>query len=199
MWWWEVEYPQADGTTIKSANEIHVPVAQPVEIHLTTRNVIHSFWVPTLHGKMDLIPGRTNRITIQMDETGVVRCQCAEFCGLQHTLMSFWVVAHPPDEFDAWMEAQRRPAVEPGIPELARGRDAFQASGCGSCHRICGLEEGAAKAGGDIWSGPHPYRIAPVLGGRDATERCWSSCRLDRRVAADKAGQPDALVPSSGR
>lgn len=161
MWWWEVEYPQADGSTVKSANEIHVPVSQPVEIYLTTRDVIHSFWVPTLHGKMDLIPGRTNKITIQMDEPGVVRGQCAEFCGLQHTLMSFWVVAHPPDEFNAWMEAQRRLAVEPSTPELARGRDAFLASGCGSCHQIRGLEEGAAKAGGEI--GPDLTHIGSRL------------------------------------
>jgi len=161
MWWWKVEYPLADGGSVKSANEIHVPVGHPVEIHLTTQDVIHSFWVPTLHGKMDLIPGRTNRITIQMDEPGVVRGQCAEFCGLQHTLMSFWVVAHPPDEFDAWMEAQRLPAVEPGTPELARGRDAFLASGCGSCHRVRGLEEGETKAGGEI--GPDLTHIGSRL------------------------------------
>jgi len=150
MWWWEVGYPQSDGSTVKSANEIHVPAGRPVEIHLTSRDVIHSFWVPTLHGKMDLIPGRTNRITIQMDEPGTVRGQCAEFCGLQHALMSFWVVAHSPDEFDAWMEAQRRSVSEPPTPELARGRDAFLASGCGSCHHVRGLEEGPAKAGGEI-------------------------------------------------
>lgn len=161
MWWWEVEYPQADGSTVKSANEIHVPAGQPVEIHLTTRDVIHSFWVPTLHGKMDLIPGRTNRITIQMDEPGVVRGQCAEFCGLQHTLMSFWVVAHPPEEFNAWIEAQRRPAVEPATPELVRGRDAFLAAGCGSCHQIRGIAEGSANAGGEI--GPDLTHIGSRL------------------------------------
>jgi cytochrome c oxidase subunit II len=144
--WWEAEYPLEDGGNVKSANEIHIPAGWPVEILLTTRGVVHSFCVPTLHGKMDLIPGRTNRITIQMDEPGPVRGQCAEFCGLQHTLMSLWVVAHPPEEFDAWIEAQRRSAVEPAAPELVRNRDAFWPQAAGPATRYAELRKALPRS-----------------------------------------------------
>jgi len=101
QWWWEVRYP---GRAISLRNELHIPVGSPVDIHLTTADVIHSFWVPRLGGKLDTIPGRTNILRLQADEAGLYRGQCAEFCGLHHAHMQFTVTAHPPEEFARWLE-----------------------------------------------------------------------------------------------
>jgi cytochrome c oxidase subunit 2 len=112
--------------------------------------VIHSFWVPSLHGKMDLIPGHVNRLTFTPREPGTMRGQCAEFCGAQHAWMAFHVVALEPAAFDEWLDRQRRPAAEPATPWLAAGRDAFVTYGCGSCHRVHGLEEADGDLGPDL-------------------------------------------------
>lgn len=107
QWWWEVRYPhnsaEADGA-ITLRNELHIPVGMPVDIHLTTADVIHSFWVPRLGGKLDAIPGRTNILRLQADEAGLYRGQCAEFCGLHHAHMQFTVKAHSPEEFARWLQ-----------------------------------------------------------------------------------------------
>jgi cytochrome c oxidase subunit II len=146
MWWWEVVYHGHPDGPVVSANEIHLPVGRPVELHLATRDVIHSLWIPPLHGKMDLIPGRTNVLTVQADKPSVMRGQCAEFCGAQHALMAFWVVAHPLDEFDSWLADQARPALPPQTPPQEDGSGIFLSAGCNSCHVIRGLE-GAQGAG----------------------------------------------------
>jgi cytochrome c oxidase subunit 2 len=139
QWWWEVRYldPTPDRIA-ETANEIHIPVGEPIKIKLTSRDVIHSFWVPNLHGKMDMIPGQTNYMWLQADEPGVFRGQCAEFCGLQHTFMGFLVVAQPPAEFEAWLERQRRPALQPTTPLQARGQEVFLSTACTLCHAIRG-------------------------------------------------------------
>ncbi len=100
QWWWEIRYPDS-GITLR--NEIHIPANTPVDIHLTTADVIHAFWVPRLGGKLDAIPGRTNILRLQADEPGVYRGQCAEFCGLHHAHMQFTVEAHAPQDFSAWL------------------------------------------------------------------------------------------------
>lgn len=105
QWWWQVRYPD---TAIELRNEIHIPVGQPVDIHLTTADVIHSFWVPRLGGKLDTIPGRTNVLRLQADQPGRYRGQCAEFCGMNHAHMQFTVEAHPPEAFEQWLEARTR-------------------------------------------------------------------------------------------
>lgn len=151
MWWWEVRYLDDEGgLDFVTANEIRAPVGRPVEVILTTADVIHSFWVPNLHGKMDLIPGHVNRLAFTPREPGVMRGQCAEFCGAQHTWMAFHVVALEPAAFDEWLERQRRPALEPATPQLAAGRDAFVAYGCGSCHRVRGLDGADGDLGPDL-------------------------------------------------
>jgi cytochrome c oxidase subunit 2 len=104
QWWWEVRYPDT-GITLR--NELHIPVGQPVDIHLTTADVIHAFWVPRLGGKLDAIPGRTNVLRLQADRPGSYRGQCAEFCGMNHAHMQFTVEAHPPEAFDQWLETYR--------------------------------------------------------------------------------------------
>src|SRR5215216_8092241 len=109
-WWWEVKYPDQGVTT---ANEIHIPVDVPVQVQLQSADVIHSFWIPELHGKMDLIPTRINNITLKADKVGIYRGECAEFCGLQHAHMGFMVVVESQADYDKWIKAQAQPAAAP--------------------------------------------------------------------------------------
>ena len=135
----KVRYPQGMASVdIVTANEIHVPVGERVELTLTSADVIHSFWVPSIAGKMDLVPGRRNRLTIQADREGVYRGQCAEFCGTQHALMALHVVAVTPAAFESWLAREATPARPPSTDALMRGLAAFLAHGCGGCHTIRG-------------------------------------------------------------
>jgi cytochrome c oxidase subunit II len=134
-WWWEVRYP-AQG--IVTANEIHVPSGRPVRLVLTSRDVIHSFWVPQLTVKTDLIPGHTNTTWVQADRPGTYRGQCAEYCGLQHAKMAVLVVAEQPAAFDRWLAAERRPAADAADPLTARGRLTLERTSCAACHTVRG-------------------------------------------------------------
>jgi cytochrome c oxidase subunit 2 len=139
QWWWEARYDHSDPSKIFStANEVHIPVGRPVLFSLRADDVIHSFWVPNLHGKTDLIPGRINTTLLRADAPGIYRGQCAEFCGYQHANMSLLVVADPPDDYTRWEDAQRQPATTPGTPELAAGQRTFETSTCGMCHAVQG-------------------------------------------------------------
>jgi cytochrome c oxidase subunit II len=137
MWWWEVR--NAD-MGIATANELYIPVGEPVRLTITSGDVIHSFWIPQLHGKMDAIPGRANEFWIQADEPGIYRGLCAEFCGLQHANMHFILVAVPPDEYEAWVQRESAPASEPQ-DELSRlGQEVFMTNQCHFCHQVRGTE-----------------------------------------------------------
>lgn len=150
QWWWEVRYPGAvGGRTVETANEIHIPVGAPVKLSLLSHDVIHSFWAPALHGKLDLVPGRSNSFWIQADTVGVYRGQCAEYCGVQHARMIFNVVAHPPAEFAAWLAHQRAPAREPHTTIERRGQEVFLESGCAACHAVRGTPA-LGSAGPDL-------------------------------------------------
>lgn len=138
LFWWEVRYPDLG---IVTANEIHVPVGESTMLEVTSADVIHSFWVPALHGKIDLNPGRTNIFWIQPDRAGIFRGVCAEFCGIQHALMQLLVIAEPRAEFDAWVERHRAPAAQPAAPDVARGLEVFVQGGCHLCHAVTGLSE----------------------------------------------------------
>ena len=143
QWWWEIRYRDTvPGRVFVTANELHVPVGRRVELRLTSTDVIHSFWVPELQGKTDLIPGRENVTWIQADRPGVYGGRCAEYCGMQHTTMGLLVVAQPPEEFEAWAAGQRRSAAEPRDSLAARGREAFLESACALCHRVRGTTAG---------------------------------------------------------
>ncbi len=135
MFWWEAVY---EGQGFTTANEIHIPVGEPVRVNLETADVIHSFWVPQLHGKIEMVPGWTNTMYLEATEPGEYFGKCAEFCGLQHANMEFLVIAQPQDEFSAWLENQRRPAPEP-VDALSReGQQIFLGSACVYCHAVRG-------------------------------------------------------------
>jgi cytochrome c oxidase subunit 2 len=145
QWWWKVQYDnQTAGYIVTTANEIHIPVGRPVLFKLTSNDVIHSFWVPNLHGKTDLIPGHETTTWIRADRAGVFRGQCAEFCGHQHAHMALTVVVESSEQFKTWYDAQLKPAAEPSTPEHTRGRQVFMSSPCVMCHRIGGTDAGGA-------------------------------------------------------
>jgi cytochrome c oxidase subunit 2 len=134
-----VHYLDAEGATrVVGANEIRIPVGRPIEFVLKTRDVIHSFWVPSLAGKLDMIPGHTNAYRFAAERPGIYRGQCAEYCGAQHALMAFYVVAMTGEDFDAWYAREAKPAAEPDTPFLARGKTLFLETGCGACHVVRG-------------------------------------------------------------
>lgn len=137
QFWWRVAYHPADGTAaVLSANEIRLPVGERVEFLLKSTDVIHSFWIPTLGGKMDMIPGRVNRLSLLATKPGTYRGPCAEYCGTSHALMAFTAVAMEPEAFRQWLAARSVPSAGVGLP----GRDLFLRNGCGACHRVSGTE-----------------------------------------------------------
>lgn len=139
MWWWQVRYLDERGEVwFETANEIQIPVGRRIEVRLESTDVIHSFWVPQLAGKIDMIPGRTNRLRFQADAPGVYRGQCAEFCGLQHARMNFLVIAQPEVEFERWSTNQALPAAEPRTELQRAGREVFLGNACFACHAIRG-------------------------------------------------------------
>lgn len=141
QWWWEVRYLQKDSVDfVTTANEIHIPVGRPVELRLESADVIHTFWVPNLAGKRDMIPGKTNTLRIEADRPGLFRGQCNEFCGDQHALMRMLVVSLPEHDFARWLERQRDPARPPENVTLQKGQQAFMSSGCPVCHTIRGTD-----------------------------------------------------------
>jgi cytochrome c oxidase subunit 2 len=147
QWWWEARYDDAEPSRVfVTANELHVPVGRPVIVTLRASDVIHSFWVPSLAGKKDLIPGREATVSFRADRTGTYRGQCAEFCGYQHANMALFVVADPPDEWARWAQRQRAPADEPRTAQELRGRTLFENGTCAMCHAIEGTRAGARRA-----------------------------------------------------
>jgi cytochrome c oxidase subunit II len=147
QWWWEVQYvagPVQEHFT--TANELHIPVGQDIDIELIGTDVMHSFWVPTLHGKEDLVPGQDNFIRLRADQAGTYRGQCAEFCGAQHAHMGMLIIADPPDEYQAWLVNQRKPGVEPQDPEARQGEQVFLSTACALCHSVRGTPAGGGIA-----------------------------------------------------
>ena len=139
QWWWRVQYLRSDGTTVPSANEIRLPRGARTNLELHSADVIHSFWIPSLAGKMDMIPGRITRLAVEPTRTGTFRGQCAEYCGASHALMAFDAIVMEPDAFEAWLDAQAAPASPtPSAPLMQTGRQLFERVGCGACHTVRG-------------------------------------------------------------
>jgi cytochrome c oxidase subunit 2 len=145
QWWWEFQYPDHQ---IVTGNEIHIPVGQPIAIALESVDVIHSFWVPRLGGKQDVVPHRTNHIFFTADEPGMYWGQCVEFCGVQHANMKFRLVAHTPDEFQTWVQSQKA-APQPATGTAQEGQQVFMRSACVGCHTIQGTPA-QGKVGPDL-------------------------------------------------
>jgi cytochrome c oxidase subunit II len=146
QWWWEYAYPDLGVVT---ANELHLPLGRPLRLRIEAPDVIHSFWVPRITGKRDMIPGRVNRLVLEVEEPGIYRGQCAEYCGGPHAWMAFYAVAEEPEAFAAWLEREALPAALPEDPFLARGASLFLDSGCGACHAIRGTAA-AGQLGPDL-------------------------------------------------
>jgi cytochrome c oxidase subunit II len=191
QFWWRVHYVDAEGATgLVSANEIHIPTGRPIEFVLKTRDVIHSFWVPSLAGKLDMIPGHTNTYRFTAERPGVYRGQCAEYCGAQHALMAFYVVAMPQEAFEAWYARQLGPAAEPTVSLLARGKALFLENGCGTCHAVRGtpangrLGPDLSRVGSrlSIAAGTYPNNVGTLAG--------W--------IASAQHLKPGNLMPSFG-
>jgi cytochrome c oxidase subunit 2 len=144
QWWWEVRYEDPSASNIfTTANEIHIPVGVPVTFQLRGGDVIHSFWVPNLMGKKDLIPGKIATVWLQADQPGVYRGQCAEYCGLQHAHMALWIVAEPQEQFNAWHQNQVQTSIAPATDTQRVGQQVFLSSACVMCHAINGTPAGA--------------------------------------------------------
>ena len=145
QWWWEVRYQDPAASNIfTTANEIHIPVGVPVTFQLRATDVIHSFWVPNLMGKKDLIPGKIATVWLQADQPGVYRGQCAEYCGLQHAHMALWIVAEPQEQFNAWHQNQVQTSVAPATDSQRVGQQVFLSSPCVMCHAINGTAAGSS-------------------------------------------------------
>lgn len=145
-WWWEINYPDQGFTT---ANEMHIPVGQPVSVKLTSADVIHSFWVPQLHSKLDMFPGQTNTLWLQADQSGMYLGECGEYCGLQHAKMNFVVVADTPENYAQWLANQQQVPPAPTDSLLKQGQQTFLGSTCVYCHVVRGTNA-SGKLGPDL-------------------------------------------------
>lgn len=141
QWWFEVKYTFAEPSqNVTTATEIHVPVGRAMNVALQSRDVIHSFWIPKLHGKVDMLPERVNHLRLEATEPGIYEGECAEYCGVQHAHMRLRVIAEPPAAYALWLESQRRPAPEPQEARLSLGKRTFEQSACGLCHTVRGSD-----------------------------------------------------------
>jgi cytochrome c oxidase subunit 2 len=184
QWWWRVKYIRPSGEEITLANEIRLPVGEPAEFRLDSDNVIHSFWIPPLGGKMDMIPGRITYLTVRPTRTGIFRGACAEYCGTSHALMVLTAIAEEPPAFRAWLAAEA--AASPGA--AAAGREAFLAEGCGACHTVRGTEA-AGRVGPDL---SHLGARATIGAGTLPMSRA----AIARFIAAPAEVKPGATMPA---
>ena len=184
QWWWEFDYPSAKFVT---ANEMHVPVGQPVVLHITSADVVHSFWVPQLAGKQDANPGQNHDITFTVSRPGVYLGQCAEFCGIEHTFMAIRVVAEPPDQYAAWVRSQQQPAAQPPNSLAVEGDLVFRSQTCGNCHAIVGTPANGI-------AGPNLTHVASraTIGGGVLTN---TPENMQQWLANPQAVKPGVLMP----
>jgi cytochrome c oxidase subunit 2 len=185
QWWWEFRYPR-DGGDVVNANELHIPIGAAIDLELRSNDVIHSFWVPELGGKVDMIPGRVNVLRLYAARAGVYSGQCAEYCGVEHAWMRITVIADSADGYRRWLDEQAAPRAAPsGL--AAEGERVFLLAVCASCHMIRGTSA-AALAGPDLTHVASRNTLgAGVLRNGDATMRAW--------IADPQSIKPAALMP----
>lgn len=190
QWWWQANYARdGDAAGFTVANELHVPVGRPIVISLAAGDVIHSFWVPNLHGKKDLLPGIATTIELRADAAGVYRGQCAEFCGAEHALMAMTIVAEPPERYAAWAARQREPAGAPASALAVRGRQIFEQSPCAGCHTVRGTRA-AGSLGPDL---THLMSRQTLAAGSIPND----AAHLAAWIRDPNAAKPGATMPAS--
>ena len=187
QWWWRVRYETPAGESIELANELHLPVGEPVQFHLDSADVIHAFWIPSLGGKVDMIPGRTNRLRLDPTRTGVYRGVCAEYCGGAHAQMAFYVVVEEREDFERWLDHQASPASPPNDSLTQRGQEVFFTSGCGACHTIRGTEADGVIGPDLTHVGSRESLAGGILPNEPDDFRNW--------LAHPKAIKPDVRMP----
>jgi len=193
QWWWRVSYSTPAGA-VELANELRLPLGQRTDITLTSDNVIHAFWVPSLAGKVDLVPGRRTRISLEPSRTGTFGGVCAEYCGTAHALMGFRVVVMPAEAFAEWLAAQARAASEPATTDAMRGRTLFAKNGCPACHVIRGADPGG-RIGPDLTHVGGRSLLAGVLPNRSDTMVQWLSA--PHRVKPGARMPPFGMLPAA--
>jgi len=188
QYWWRVRYLPSGKAPVELANEIRLPVGEAVEFALDSADVIHSFWIPALAGKMDMIPGRTTRLRLTPTRVGHYRGACAEYCGASHALMTFPVVVQEKAEFERWLAEQAAPARAPREPLGERGRDVFLGNGCGACHGVRGSPADGVIGPDLTHVGGRLSLAAGLLPNRPADFAAW--------VSATKTLKPGAHMPA---
>lgn len=192
LWWWRVKYLNRDGAMLfETANEIRIPAGRDVELLLQSNEVIHSFWVPNLAGKLDLIPGHVNRLLLQANAPGIYRGQCAEYCGAQHAKMAFYVVAQRPEEYEDWLRRQQQAAGAPADPQSVLGKRLFLESRCGICHTIRGTEADGALGPDLTHLGSRVSLAAGILPNNTGTIAGW--------IADSQEIKPGSRMPAFKR
>jgi cytochrome c oxidase subunit II len=187
QWWWEFDYP---GLGITTANELHIPVDRPIRLSLESADVIHSFWVPELGGKRDVVPGQVNELTFVARVPGVYLGQCAEFCGLSHANMRFKVFVNKPEQFARWIADERTvPPLPTGNTPASRGETIFASSPCTTCHTIRGISKGR-RAPDLTHFGSRTTLAARVLDNTPQNVEKW--------IEDPKAIKPGAEMPALG-
>ncbi|REK11852.1 MAG: cytochrome c oxidase subunit II [Actinobacteria bacterium] len=182
QWWWEIEYPDLG---IRTANEFQIPLGREVELRLTSADVIHSFWLPSLGGKLDLLPDYTNTLILQADEPGDYGGMCAEFCGLQHANMAISARATTPDSFNQWVSGQQAPAVAPSDELTEQGLKVFLSRECADCHSIRGTPA-SGDEGPDLTHLASRYTLgAGVLDNNTENLADWISSPQDHKPGID--------------
>ena len=190
QWWWEFAYLNDDPSkTFVTANEIHIPVGKPVRFALKSEDVIHTFWVPSLGGKIQMIPGQTNLTWLEADRPGVYRGQCSQYCGQQHAHMIFAVFADPPDAFEAWRKAQLSAASQPASADARLGEQRF-IQHCGACHTVRGTPADG-HVGPDL---THLMSRTTIAGGELPNNPGF----LSGWIANPQSLKPGSLMPDPG-
>ncbi|HET9664956.1 MAG TPA: cytochrome c oxidase subunit II [Burkholderiales bacterium] len=188
QWWWRVRYLDEEGKLdFETANEIRIPAGRTVELPLRSADVIHSFWVPALAGKLDMVPGRTNRLRIAAENPGRYRGQCAEYCGGPHAFMAFLVIAEPPERYAEWAARERAPAVAPARDATMQGEKLF-VTHCAACHTIRGTPASGTRGPDLTHIGSRLTLAAGVLPNNAGTLAGW--------IASSQHLKPGNLMPS---
>jgi cytochrome c oxidase subunit II len=188
QWWWEINYLDTDlPRSFTTANELHLPVGVPINIEVESADVMHSFWIPALHGKVDLIPGQSNYIRLEASTPGEYQGQCAEFCGAEHARMRLLAIAQAPEDYESWKESQRKSAVGPTSADAQRGEQIFLSSSCSMCHQVRGTLAGGRVAPDLTHIGSRKFIAGNSYQNNDAYLSAW--------VTHAQSLKPEAQMP----